>query len=72
MLLRNRKILSRLLTNKVSKISRNKLMEQGFHFGYCTSTYTTRKGETYLFCYEYGFLELADGQFCLVKRAEQY
>lgn len=30
MLLRNRKILSRLLTSKVSKISRNKLMEQAF------------------------------------------
>jgi hypothetical protein len=69
-LYRNRKILSKFTKSSNTKIDRRILAEYGFNFGYFTSTHSTRKGEVYYYCYEYGYRELQGGQICLVKKQE--
>ncbi|MCZ4221941.1 hypothetical protein [Pedobacter rhodius] len=69
---RNRTILAKLNPEgKTRKISRKKLTAEGFNFDYFTSVYQTQTGKIYSFCYEYGFLDLADGEFLLVKQKEK-
>jgi len=69
---RNRSILSRLNPEgKTKKVSRKKLLYEGFNLNYFTSVYQTQTGKTYTFCYEYGFLTLGDDEFLLVKREEK-
>lgn len=67
---KNRRILLQLTPNDKSKVSRNKLSEKGFKFNFYTNTYTTQKGVTYYFCYDYGYLPLENGYFALVLRKE--
>lgn len=64
---RNRKLLqAQIPEGKTTiKVQRKKLLEQGFNFEFFTSLYTTQKGHTYHFCYEYGYLDL-DNDFLLV------
>ena len=66
---KNRKILENTSggINKrvVSSIS---LINAGFNFNYFTSTYTTKKGHIYFFCYEYGYLKLEPDKVMIVKR----
>tara|TARA_R110000823_G_scaffold315703_1_gene450743 strand:+ start:38612 stop:38830 length:219 start_codon:yes stop_codon:yes gene_type:complete len=68
---RNRRILEELNPDGKSKTTRNKLIEKGFDFNYHTSTYTTKAGATYYFCYEYGYLPLEGDTFALVKKLEE-
>lgn len=68
---RNRQILKELTPEGKAKTSLKKLMELGFSFEYHTSTYTTKTGNTYYFCYEYGYLALEDNKFALVKKIEE-
>ncbi|RYZ00404.1 MAG: hypothetical protein EOO11_01625 [Chitinophagaceae bacterium] len=69
-LLKNRRILAGLLgAGDVGKASREELLLQGFHFRYGTHRYTNKRGGTYHFCYEYGWLELPDDRYLLVRRA---
>ena len=42
----------------------------GFNFNYYTSTYTTKKGLVYYFCYEYGYLQLGSDKVMIVKRED--
>jgi hypothetical protein len=42
------------------KISREQLALLGFVFSYYTHCYTNKKGGRYLFCYDYGWLDLND------------
>jgi hypothetical protein len=69
-LARNRKILSKLTKSRATRVDKENLLEYGFHFGYFTSTYTTKKGEVFYYCYEYGFQLLSGGQISLVKKQE--
>ncbi|HRP30957.1 MAG TPA: hypothetical protein PKV73_03675 [Agriterribacter sp.] len=64
---KNRQILSALIPGgkEMVKTSRQKLSEKGFNFQYITHTYTTRKGVTYFFCYEYGYLHI-EQEYCLI------
>lgn len=64
---KNRQILAMLIPDgkEVTKTSKQKLSEKGFNFQYITHTYTTRKGLTYFFCYEYGYLTI-DQDYCLL------
>lgn len=63
----------RILQEKVEKgkgkanIHHDKLAEAGFNFTHITHTYTTKKGATYNFCYEYGYLPLERDFYFLVK-----
>jgi hypothetical protein len=69
---RNRRILSEL--NKgaegKTKVHRDRLIEKGYNFLYHTHIYRTRAGNTYTFCFEQGYLEIAENLYMLVRRDE--
>jgi predicted nucleic acid-binding Zn ribbon protein len=69
---KNRRILESLLPDdeKMKKVNREKLLQQGFQFKYMTHTYSNQKGNIYYFCYEYGYLPLENDWFLVVKRDE--
>jgi len=56
----NRKLLKRYNTAGKSTIRKAILMEQGFDPHYFTHYWKNTKGSVYLFCYEFGFLELKE------------
>lgn len=64
----NRSILEKLCVDGKAKASKVKLEQHGFNFGYFTHLYETQKGQTYKFCYEFGYLSLEQEYFLLVKR----
>ena len=70
---KNRRILNELLAGKedTAKTTKDKMIQQGFQFKYLTHTYTNKKGNTYFFCYEYGYLPLEHDWFLIVKRKEE-
>jgi predicted nucleic acid-binding Zn ribbon protein len=51
-----------------TRTSRNSLIDKGFDFDYITSLYTTKKGSTYFFVYDLGYLPLDNDYFMIVKR----
>lgn len=69
---RNRRILAELNTGPEgkTKVLRDKLVERGFSFIYHTNTHRTKAGNTYVFCFEQGYLELSDNWYMLVRRDE--
>ncbi len=67
---KNRKILEDFLPEETARIAKNKLVDKGFNFHHFTSVYTTKKGATYFYCYEFGYLPLDKDYFFLVKRKE--
>ncbi len=70
---KNRRILEELLqpNEKMVKINREKLLHHGFQFKYLTHTYTNQKGNAYHFCYEYGYLQLENNWYLIVKRKSE-
>lgn len=70
-LMKNRKILETALGEKeMEKTTKEKLLQSGLNFKYITHTYTNKKGNTYCFCYEYGYLPLENDWYLIVKRKE--
>lgn len=70
-LLKNRRILETVLgTEDMQKLTKEKLLQQGFQFRFMTHTYTNKKGNIYFFCYEYGYLPLENDWYLVVKRKE--
>lgn len=69
---KNRRILESLLPTdeEMVKASKDKLLSKEFQFKYNTHTYQNRKGDTYFFCYEYGYLPLENDWYLIVKRKE--
>ena len=65
---RNRRILTELNPEGKIKITRKKLLAKGFTFDYFTNTYLTQAGTTYFFCYEAGYLLLANDEVLLVRK----
>jgi hypothetical protein len=67
---RNRDILASMLPRdaNLARCSRYQLMQQGFNFSYHTQHYVSRKGDVYIFCYEYGYLYLKDEWVLIVKQ----
>jgi predicted nucleic acid-binding Zn ribbon protein len=63
---KNHHILSSLNTNGKTKVSRSKLLKEGFDFNYFTSIYETQKGNTYRLCYNEGYLSLSDDSYLLI------
>ena len=53
-----------------AKANRDKLIEKGFQFKYHTHQYTAKNGNTYFYCYEYGYLPLENNWYlnCKAKR----
>jgi hypothetical protein len=70
---KNKRILTKLIgTNaETAKTNTEKLNALGFQFKYHTHSYTNKKGDTYFFCYDVGYLPLDAGWYLLVKRKEE-
>lgn len=68
---KNRNIMVTFLpeAEETVKVTRQSLFMEGFQFKYSTHSYTNKKGNTYVFCYDYGYLEL-DGNWFLLVRAK--
>nr|WP_299170588.1 hypothetical protein [uncultured Allomuricauda sp.] len=45
-----------------------RLIDRGFDFEYITNLYTTKKGSTYYFLYDLGYLPLDNDRYMIVKR----
>lgn len=67
---KNRRILMALNPEGKIKISREKLLAKGFDFTHFTSTYTTKEGSHYFYCYEQGYLPMEKDYFLLVVKKE--
>jgi hypothetical protein len=52
------------------RVTREKLLAKGFDFTYYTSTYTTKEGAQYFYCYDQGYLAIEKGYYLLVVRRE--
>ena len=70
---KNRRILESLipLGQETAKTNAEKLISKGFQFKYGTHSYTNKKGDTYFFCYDMGYLPTGDDWFLVVKRKEE-
>lgn len=51
-----------------TKTTKMRLMDKGFDFEYITNLYTTKKGSTYYFVYDLGYLPLDHDHYIIVKR----
>ncbi|WP_200979438.1 hypothetical protein [Echinicola sp. 20G] len=68
---KNRNILESILqnTDETIKVNREKLLQEGFQFKYHTHQYVNKKGNVYVYCYDFGYLELdRDPDWFLVVR----
>lgn len=68
----NRKLLKSYNKSGLSSIRKTQLLAEGFHPKYFTHYWKNKKGQVYLFCYEYGFLELKDKQKYLLITWQDY
>lgn len=70
---KNRRILEDMFgpTEDPIKTTKNKLLQKGFQFNYITQTFTNKKGDTYYYCYDFGYLPLENDWYLLVKRKEE-
>lgn len=71
LLAKNRRILCELNPAGKKKIHKDQLLRKGFDFNFFTSSYETRTGDVYRFCYEHGYLMLDEGFILLVERKEE-
>ena len=69
-LIANRNILQKLHLVKIKKISRLSILKKGFDFDYLTHISFSKTGKKQFFCYEYGYSELKNDQFRLIKTEE--
>lgn len=68
---KNRHVLEEVLgSHEMTKVGKTRLVNEGLQFKYHTHTYTTQKGSTYTFCYEYGYLPLESDLFLIVKKQD--
>lgn len=68
---RNRRVLEKLVVDgKPVRVHREKLLLNGFDFNYHTHISKTTTGNTYVFCFEYGYLPLDNDWFTIVLRTE--
>jgi hypothetical protein len=70
---KNRRILESLLPEGETKksVNQDKLIEKGFQFKYHTEQLTYKNGNTYIFCYEYGYRPVDNNWYIIVKRTEE-
>lgn len=59
---KNRRLLKKYNKAGLAKINASTLLEEGFDPSYFTHYWKNKKGQVYLFCYEYGFLNLKESQ----------
>jgi predicted nucleic acid-binding Zn ribbon protein len=69
---KNRRILEEFLAaEKMVKTTNEKLLQKGFMFKYFTHNYVNKKGDTYFFCYDLGYLPLENDWFLVVKQKKE-
>ncbi len=64
---KNRSILRHLSPKGKTTVPRQYLELAGFDFHYLTQLYRTKKGNTYYFCYDYGYLLLEEEKVLIVS-----
>ena len=67
---RNRRILMTMNPTGKNKVSHDKLKACGFNFNYFTSTYRTREGSQYYYCYDHGYLPIERDWYLLVVKKD--
>ena len=67
---KNRRILLVLNPSGKNTVDGIRLAEDGFNFHYYTNVYTTKKGSSYYFCYDQGYLKLENDQYMLVHKQD--
>jgi predicted nucleic acid-binding Zn ribbon protein len=67
---KNRRVLMDLNITGKTRVSREKLSEKGFDFNFYTSTYTTKEGAQYFYCYDQGYLSVDRGFYLLVVKKD--
>lgn len=67
---KNKRILAKLNPKEKSKTTKEELLFNGFNFYYFTNIYQTKQGKTYYFVYDYGYLELENDEYALVKKKD--
>jgi predicted nucleic acid-binding Zn ribbon protein len=67
---KNRGILERLNPSETTKVSKKRLLSEGFVFDYYTNVYVTKNGKEYRFCYDQGYLDVGGDWFALVVKKE--
>lgn len=67
---KNRRVLANLNPDGKTTVKKDTLLKHGFNFQYFTETYITKKNRVYHFCYEYGYIQLDNGFYALVKKWE--
>lgn len=67
---KNRRILMSMNPTGKNKVSYQKLKARGFDFHHFTSTYKTREGSQYFYCYEHGYLPIEEDWYLLVIKKE--
>jgi hypothetical protein len=67
---RNRKILKTLINSEQGKANAfaHKLISKGFNFDYFTHVLNTKAGNTYYFCYDYGYRKIDKDYYLLVRK----
>jgi predicted nucleic acid-binding Zn ribbon protein len=69
---KNRRILEGILPKgeATAKANKDKLIEKGFQFKYLTHIHHTKNGNTYFYCYEYGYLPLENNWYLIVRKTD--
>lgn len=68
---KNRRILEELNPEGKTTVHKSKLDLKGFSLQYYTHIYTTKTGNTYVFCYDYGYRLLDNDFYLLVKNDKE-
>lgn len=72
LLRRNRSILEELYTpGSSTRVRREALLQLGFHFQYITHREIGNRGQACLFCYDYGYAELGNDRFLILKKKKE-
>jgi hypothetical protein len=67
---KNRRILMSMNPTGKNKVRCERLRSRGFDFNHFTSTYKTREGAQYYYCYEHGYLPIEKDWLLLVVKKE--
>ena len=65
---KNRSVLKFVSPQGKTTVRKSLLINQGFTFQYYTHHYTTKNGNTYTFCYDYGYLELENQKVLVISK----
>jgi hypothetical protein len=65
---KNRRLLEEHLSGDTTVVTKQKLSNKGFNFGYYTSHLLTSNHHQYYWCYEYGYRYLENDQIMIVKK----